>query len=292
MRVRSTAAELAMGHRRARTYRGAMRIRTIDAFTDRPFAGNPAGVVLLDGPGWPSEEWMQQVAAEMNLAETAFAHPLPAGGEADWALRWFTPALEVDLCGHATLATTHAMNSDGLLHGTVRFATRSGVLRACADDGKITLDFPLATLSAITEPDGLSDAVGAAVVAVHDTGSLGDLLVEVADEKAVRAADPDLPAITRLPWRGVIVTAAGDGDHDYVSRFFAPGAGIAEDPVTGSAHTALAPFWSTRLGRPDLVGLQASRRSGLVHTTVAGDRALLAGGAVTVLDGNLMISSG
>ncbi|MBN9099662.1 MULTISPECIES: PhzF family phenazine biosynthesis protein [unclassified Pseudonocardia] len=268
-----------------------MRIRTIDAFTDRPFAGNPAGVVLLDGPGWPSEDWMQQVAAEMNLAETAFAHPLPEGGDADWALRWFTPALEVNLCGHATLATTHALHSDGLLHGTVRFTTRSGVLRAGVDGGRITLDFPIATLSAIPEPEGLADAVGAAVVGVHNTGSLGDLLVEVADEKAVRAADPDLPAILRMPWRGVIVTAAGDGDHDYVSRFFAPGAGIAEDPVTGSAHTALAPFWSTRLGRPELVGLQASRRSGLVHTTVAGDRVLLAGEAVTVLDGNLLIEA-
>lgn len=269
-----------------------MRIRTIDAFTDRPFAGNPAGVVLLDGPGWPSEEWMQQVAAEMNLAETAFAHPLPAGGDADWALRWFTPALEVNLCGHATLATTHALHTDGLLAGPVRFATRSGVLRARVADDRITLDFPVATVAPIPEPDALADIVGAAVTGVHDTGTLGDLLVEVADEKAVRAADPDLPAIQRLPWRGVIVTAAGDGDHDYVSRFFAPGAGIAEDPVTGSAHTALAPFWSARFGRPELVGLQASRRSGLVHTTVAGDRVLLSGGAVTVLDGDLLIDAG
>ena len=284
-----------MGRRARRTYRGRMRIRTIDAFTDRPFAGNPAGVVLLDGPGWPSADWMQQVAAEMNLAETAFAHPVAAGTDADWALRWFTPAVEVDLCGHATLATTHALHSDGLLDGlpdgTVRFTTRSGVLRAGVDDDRITLDFPLATLSAIPEPDGLAAAVGAAVVGVHDTGTLGDLLVEVADEKAVRAADPDLPAIARLPWRGVIVTAAGDGDHDYVSRFFAPGSGIAEDPVTGSAHTALAPFWSARLGRPELLGLQASRRSGLVQTTVMGDRVLLAGGAVTVLDGELLIEA-
>lgn len=290
--MRSTVPELAVGGRARRSYREVMRIRTIDAFTDRPFAGNPAGVVLLDGPGWPSGEWMQQVAAEMNLAETAFAHPLPAGGEADWALRWFTPAVEVDLCGHATLATTHALHSDGLLDGTVRFTTRSGVLRAgVADDGRITLAFPIAPLTAIPAPDGLAGAVGVAVVAVHDTGPLGDLLVEVADEKAVRVVDPDLVAITRLPWRGVIVTAAGDGDHDYVSRFFAPGSGIAEDPVTGSAHTALAPFWSARLGRPDLVGLQASRRSGLVHTTVAGDRVLLVGDAVTVLDGNLLIEA-
>jgi PhzF family phenazine biosynthesis protein len=261
-----------------------MRIRIIDAFTDRPFAGNPAAVCLLDGPDWPSATWMQQVAAEMNLAETAFAHPRDGG----WALRWFTPAVEVDLCGHATLAATHALHEDGLYGGPVRFATRSGELRAeVAADGRITLDFPIAEISPADTPDGLEAALGLPVVGVHGTGTLGDLLVEVADEQAVRAADPDLAAIAPLPYRGVIVTAAGDGDHDYVSRFFAPGTGVAEDPVTGSAHTALAPFWSARLGRPDLVGLQASRRSGFVHTTVAGDRVLLAGGAVTVLDGTL-----
>jgi PhzF family phenazine biosynthesis protein len=260
-----------------------MRIRIIDAFTDRPFAGNPAAVCLLDGPDWPSAGWMQQVAAEMNLAETAFAHPAPDGG---WALRWFTPTVEVDLCGHATLATTHALYEDELLSGPVRFATRSGELRAEVDgDGRITLDFPIAVLTPTTAPD----LPGVAVVAAYETGSLGDLLVEVADEQAVRSADPDLAAVTRLPCRGVIVTAAGDGDHDYVSRFFAPGTGVAEDPVTGSAHTALAPFWSGRLGSAKLVGLQASRRSGFVHTTVAGDRVLLAGGAVTVLDGELRI---
>ena len=264
-----------------------MRIRIIDAFTDRPFAGNPAAVCLLDGPDWPAAGWMQQVAAEMNLAETAFAYPAPDGG---WALRWFTPTVEVALCGHATLATTHALHEDGLLSGPVRFATRSGELRAEVDgSGRITLDFPISVLAPAPTPMGLSEAVGVPVVAVHETGSLGDLLVEVADEQAVRSADPDLAAVARLPYRGVILTAAGDGDHDYVSRFFAPGTGVAEDPVTGSAHTALAPFWSGRLGRPALVGLQASLRSGFVHTTVAGDRVLLAGSAVTVLDGNLRI---
>ena len=264
-----------------------MRIRIIDAFTDRPFAGNPAAVCLLDGPGWPADVWMQQVGAEMNLAETAFAHPAPDGG---WALRWFTPTVEVDLCGHATLATTHALYEDGLLGGPVRFATRSGELRAEVDGGgRITLDFPIAVLTPVPTPEALAEAVGVPVVAVHETGSLGDLLVEVADEHAVRSADPDLAAIARLPYRGVIVTAAGDGDHDYVSRFFAPGTGVPEDPVTGSAHTALAPFWSARLGSERLVGLQASRRGGIVQTTVAGDRVLLEGGAVTVLDGNLRI---
>ncbi|MDT7711032.1 MAG: hypothetical protein QOG20_6639 [Pseudonocardiales bacterium] len=286
----ATARELAVPLPCGGLYRRPMRIRIIDAFTDRPFAGNPAGVCLLDE--WPSAAWMQDVAAEMNLAETAFAHPLPAGDDADWALRWFTPAVEVDLCGHATLATTHALHADGLLDGPVRFATRSGVLRAdVAADGRITLDFPLATVTGVPVPDGVAEAVGLPVVAAHETGSLGDLLVEVADEQAVRAADPDLTALFRLPWRGLIVTAAGapGAGHDYVSRFFAPAVGVPEDPVTGSAHTALAPFWSARLGRPELVGLQASRRGGLVRTTVAGDRVLLAGGAVTVVDGNLQI---
>ncbi len=263
-----------------------MRIRIIDAFTDHPFAGNPAGVCLLEGPEWPAERWMQQVAAEMNLAETAFAHPGPDGG---WALRWFTPTVEVDLCGHATLATTYALHEDGLLQGPARFATRSGELRAEVDAaGRITLDFPLAHVSPAPEPDGL----GVPVVGAYGTGSLGDLLVELADEDAVRSADPDLAGIARLPFRGVIVTAAGEGNvgsHDYVSRFFAPGTGVAEDPVTGSAHTALAPFWSARFGRAELLGLQASQRGGYVRTTVAGDRVLLAGGAVTVLDGNLLV---
>jgi PhzF family phenazine biosynthesis protein len=268
-----------------------MRIRIIDAFTDLPFAGNQAGVVVLEGPGWPSEAWMQQVAAEMNLAETAFAHPLPAGGEADWALRWFTPTVEVDLCGHATLATTHALQADGLLDGQVRYATRSGVLRAAADDGGITLDFPLATATRVPSPDGVAKALGVPLVGTYETGSLGDLLVEVADETTVRSVQPDVAALARLPFRGVIVTTAGGAGaaHDYVSRFFAPKVGVPEDPVTGSAHTALAPFWSARLGRPELVGLQASARSGLVRTTVAGDRVLLAGCAVTVVDGNLLI---
>ncbi len=267
-------------------YGRVMRIRIIDAFTDRPFAGNPAAVCLLDGPDWPAVDWMQQVAAEMNLAETAFAHPARDGG---WALRWFTPAVEVDLCGHATLATTHALHEDGLLSGPVRFATRSGELRAQADGSRITLDFPIAMLTPVPTPDGLADALGVPVAAAHETGSLGDLLVEVADERAVRSADPDAAAVARLPYRGLIVTAAGEGEHDYVSRFFAPGTGVAEDPVTGSAHTALAPFWSGRLGGDQLVGLQASRRGGFVRTTVAGDRVLLAGGAVTVLDGNLRV---
>ncbi|MBA3906572.1 MAG: PhzF family phenazine biosynthesis protein [Pseudonocardiales bacterium] len=270
-----------------------MRIRVIDAFTDRPFAGNPAAVCLLDGPAWPDATWMQQVAAEMNLAETAFALP-DTGAGADWGLRWFTPAVEVALCGHATLATAHALRADGLLTGRVRFATRSGVLTAEAlDEGSITLDFPAAILTPIDPPEGLAEVLGAPVIAAFDTGALGDLLVEVADEAAVRGLRPDFSRVAGLPYRGIIVTAAGDkaagsGGSDYVSRFFGPSVGIAEDPVTGSAHTALAPLWSARLGRDSLVGLQVSARSGIVRTRLAGVRVLLTGYAVTTLEATLV----
>jgi PhzF family phenazine biosynthesis protein len=265
-----------------------MRIRVIDAFTDRPFAGNPAAVCLLEGSAWPDEEWMQQVAAEMNLAETAFALP-DTGVEADWGLRWFTPEVEVALCGHATLATAHALRADGLLAGRVRFATLSGVLTAEAgDDAAITLDFPAATLTPIDPPAGLADALGAPVVAAFNTGTLGDLLIEVPDEATVRGLRPDFSRVARLPYRGVIVTAAGSGGHDYVSRFFGPAVGVPEDPVTGSAHTALAPLWSGRFGRDDLVGLQVSARSGVVQTRLAGERVLLTGHAVTTLEATLV----
>ncbi len=234
---------------------------------------------------------MQRVAMEMNLAETAFAAPDP-GPDADWGLRWFTPAVEVRLCGHATLATAHALRSDGLLKGMVRFATRSGVLTAeAADDGSITLDFPAAPLTPIDPPDGLVDALGAPAVAVFDTGALDDLVVELADEATVRGLAPDLTLLARLTRRGVAVTAAGSDGIDFVSRFFAPAVGVPEDPVTGSAHTALAPLWSARFGRDELVGLQASPRSGVVRTRLSGDRVLLTGFATTTLEGTLLATA-
>jgi PhzF family phenazine biosynthesis protein len=270
-----------------------MRIRIIDAFTDRPFAGNPAAVCLLEVAAWPQETWMQQVAAEMNLAETAFAHPLPGSADADWSLRWFTPVVEVDLCGHATLATAHALHADRGAPGTVRFASRSGVLITHTDgDGVITLDFPAAPATEIPAPTGLAAALGAEPCAVYGTGNLGDLLTVLPDEAAVRALRPDFAAVARLAGtgdvRGVIVTAPASGTgYDFVSRFFAPAQGIPEDPVTGSAHTALAPYWSGRLGRDTLTGLQASTRTGLVRTAVHGDRVHLTGSAVTVIDGAL-----
>ncbi|NDL58269.1 PhzF family phenazine biosynthesis isomerase [Phytoactinopolyspora sp. XMNu-373] len=268
----------------------------MDAFTDRAFAGNPAAVVLLDAEDWPDEQWMRDIAAEMNLSETAFAFPLVGSVEADWALRWFTPAAEVNLCGHATLATVHALKADARVADQVSFRSRSGILGArVAADGRITLDFPAATSTLVTEPAGLAEALGVAPDAVYSTGTLRDVLVILADEAAVRGLAPnitELEAITRREGvRGVIVTASAkdpSGGHDYVSRFFAPAVGVAEDPVTGSAHTALGPFWAERLGRPDLVGLQASARGGVVHTLVVGDRVELTGQAVTVLDGTLL----
>ncbi|MFF8195484.1 PhzF family phenazine biosynthesis protein [Streptomyces bobili] len=268
-----------------------MRIRIVDAFTDRPFAGNPAGVLLLDA--FPGDGRLQNVALEVNHAETAFAHPLPAGGEADWALRWFTPVTEVAMCGHATLATAHVLHSTGAHAGPVRFATLSGVLVATpAEDGSITLDFPTAPLTRVDVPAGVAEALGADPLTAFDTGpNVGDLLVELADEKTVRGLRPDHQALCAHSTRGIIATARAEQPglgHDFVSRCFFPNVGIDEDPVTGSAHTALAPFWSERLGRTELTGLQASPRSGHVGTELRGGRTLLKGRAVTVIEGDLL----
>jgi PhzF family phenazine biosynthesis protein len=273
-----------------------MRIGIIDAFTDRPFSGNPAAVCLLDTDAWPEEAWMRQVAAEMNLPMTAFAYPLPATSDADWALRWFNPVIEENLCGHATLATAHALHHDRGGPGTVRFSTRSGVLAAHTDeDGTITLDFPAANLTETPITDGLAKALGVEPQATYDTGSLGDVLAILPDEATVRAVVPDFNAIAQVTardgTRGITITAAAsdpERGYDFVSRFFSPADGLPEDSVTGSAHTALAPYWSKVLGRDALTGLQASERTGLVRTRVRGDRVHLTGRAVTVLDGELL----
>lgn len=267
-----------------------MRIRIVDAFSDRPFAGNPAGVLLLDA--FPEDDWLQNVAMEVNHAETAFAHPLPEGGEADWALRWFTPVTEVTMCGHATLATAHVLHSTGAHEGPVRFDTLSGVLVATpGEDGSITLDFPTAPLTRVEAPEGVAEALGAVPLAAFDTGpNIGDLLLELADEKTVLGLTPDHKALGAHSSRGIIATARAEDPergYDFVSRCFFPNVGIDEDPVTGSAHTALAPYWSERLRRTGLTGLQASRRSGRVRTEVRGDRTLLSGRAVTVVEGEL-----
>ncbi|MFC7527665.1 PhzF family phenazine biosynthesis protein [Actinoplanes sp. GCM10030250] len=266
-----------------------MRIRIVDAFTDRPFSGAPAGVVVLEAraeDAFPENAWMQRVAAEVNHAETAFLHPLPPGSGADWALRWFTPAVEVALCGHATLAAAHVLRAAG----PVRFTTRSGILTAApGPDGMLTMDFPTAPLTPVEADPALAAALGTEILAVHHTGpNTDDLLVEVADEKTVRAIVPDLRALVPLSRRGVIVTAAaGEAAYDFVSRFFGPAVGVDEDPVTGSAHTALTPYWAARLGRDDMTGYQASPRGGLVRVALRGDRTEISGHAVTVIDGEL-----
>jgi PhzF family phenazine biosynthesis protein len=255
----------------------------VDAFTDRPFAGNPAAVCILDAPR--EEPWMRSVAAEMNLSETAFLHPQDVG----WGLRWFTPEVEVDLCGHATLASAHVLWQEGRLppDAEARFHTRSGVLTAARQDGWITLDFPAKPEQAAPAPDGLERALG--VRPLYTGRSHFDWLVEVESEQAVRGLKPDLGLLATVEARGVIVTARADGEgRDFVSRFFAPRVGVPEDPVTGSAHCVLAPFWARRLGRDALTGFQASRRGGIVRVRVAGDRVILAGQAVTVLRGELV----
>lgn len=272
-----------------------MRTWIVDAFTDRPFAGNPAAVCLLEGPDWPVEDWMRQTAIEMNLPMTAFAYPTVDDADADWALRWFNPVIEERLCGHATLATVHVLRGEAAIVDNVRFKTASGVLAARAeDDGMITLDFPAATVSEIPIPGALVDALGASPRATYSTGDLRDTLVVLSDEAAVRAVRPDSRAVaeftTTRDVRGITVTALAESSesYDFVSRFFSPASGLPEDPVTGSAHTALAPYWSARLGRSVLTGLQASARTGLVHTEVLDDRVLVSGRCVTVLEGSLL----
>jgi PhzF family phenazine biosynthesis protein len=254
----------------------------VDAFTDRPFAGNPAAVCLLDG--FPDDGWMQAVSAEMNLSETAFVAPCPAGFD----LRWFTPRVEVELCGHATLAAAHVLWEEGRLavDEAARFHTLSGLLTARRDGDAVTMDFPAKPEEHAEPPEGLAAALG--VAPVYCGRSQFDLLVELETEAAVRMLRPEVAALARVDARGVIVTArARAGEYDFVSRFFAPRVGVDEDPVTGSAHCVLAPFWARRLGRSELRGFQASARGGEVRVRVDGDRVHLAGGAVTVVRGEL-----
>ncbi|WP_017587409.1 PhzF family phenazine biosynthesis protein [Nocardiopsis ganjiahuensis] len=256
--------------------------RVVDAFTDRPLAGNPAAVLVLDD-AYP-DLWAQGVAAEFNLSETAFARRTE-DPDADFELRWFTPKAEVDLCGHATLATAHALTEAGF-EGPIRFSTRSGVLTVQREDGRLWMDFPARPATGIEEPEGLAEALGARPLWVG-SGGTDDLLVELESEAVVRSLDPDQAGLARIPARGVIVTARGEGRADLVSRFFAPNVGVPEDPVTGSAHTVIAPFWAERLGRTEFLAHQASRRGGDLHLRLAGDRVLIGGDAVTVATGNL-----
>ncbi len=258
-------------------------ITIVDAFTDKPFAGNPAAVCVLEAD--PERHWMQQVAREMNLSETAFL--VPRGAE--WALRWFTPTVEVDLCGHATLAAAHVLYETGRVEprDTARFRTRSGNLTARREGRRIILDFPALPSAWADAPPDLAEALGVKPVQVAKYQF--DFLVELPSEAAVRDLTPDLARVALLPARGLVVTAvATTPGFDFVSRFFAPQSGVPEDPVTGSAHCALGPYWAERLGRTDLLAYQASARGGLVRVGVRGDRIDLAGDAVTVVRGELL----
>ncbi len=255
----------------------------IDAFADQPFTGNPAAVVLLDAPR--PDAWMQSLAGEMNQAETAFLRRTEAG----WSLRWFTPRAEVDLCGHATLASAHALwTHHGATASLLRFATRSGELTARREaDGAITLDFPAIPSRPAQAPTDLEAVLGSRPASVM-RGRF-DLMCIFDEPATIATLDPDLGALARWQARGVIVTAAGGPDGaDFVSRFFAPGLGVPEDPVTGSAHCALAPWWAERLGRDTLIGRQLSRRGGTVRCRVAGDRVELTGRAVTTVEATVV----
>jgi len=260
-----------------------LTIFQVDAFTDKPFAGNPAGVCVVPEP--QDAGWMQNVAREMNLSETAFLHKQADG----YNLRWFTPAVEVELCGHATLASAHVLWEAGYLGSgeQARFHTLSGLLTADRQADWIEMNFPAKPEEPAIAPAGLIEALGVPVKYVGK--SHYDYLVEVESEEIVRNIKPDFSLLMSVATRGIIVTSlASSKDYDFVSRFFAPQAGVNEDPVTGSAHCCLSPFWSKQLGKDELVGYQASARGGVVRVRLSGDRVYLGGQAVTVLQGELV----
>jgi len=267
----------------------SVRISQVDAFTDRKYAGNPAAVCILSEPA--DERWMQDVAAEMNYSETAFAQRL--GSDSVFSLRWFTPKKEVDLCGHATLATAHVLWEEGHLPANqpARFETRSGLLTAKRGSLGIELDFPSEPVNAeLKDPGELAELRAALQVPIAYAGrNRFDLLVDVDTEEQVRGLHPDIRRLEQFPARGVIVTGrASTGGHDFVSRFFAPRVGVDEDPVCGSAHCCLGPYWAEKLGRNFLSGHQVSCRGGVVKVRVEGTRIVLIGQAVTVLRGELV----
>jgi len=261
----------------------AQTIYQVDAFTSRPFAGNPAAVCILPNP--PGEAWMRDVAREMNLSETAFLWPREDG----FQLRWLTPTIEVELCGHATLASAHVLWETGVLarDRQARFYTLSGLLTAERKGDWIELDFPAKPEEPVTPWGELVTGLG--ITPRYVGKSHFDYLVEADSEQTVRDLAPDFTLLKQTKARGVIVTARSQGgEFDFVSRFFAPGSGIDEDPVTGSAHCVLGPYWSKHLGKTQFVAFQASARGGVVKVDLAGDRVKLGGQAVTVLRGELI----
>jgi len=257
-------------------------IYQVDAFTDQPFRGNPAGVCFLFNPR--PNQWMQCVAQEMNLSETAFLLPENNG----YRLRWFTPAIEVDLCGHATLASAHILWETGRLvkDKMAEFYSRSGLLTARLEGDWIQLNFPVKRLELITIPEELSSLLGVTPIFVGKNQF--DYLVEVENEEILRSLQPDMTRLSQIPVRGVIVTcAATTPGYDFMSRFFAPRVGVPEDPVTGSAHCCLGPYWGEKLHKRSMLAYQASPRGGELHLHLDDDRVIIAGKAVTILQGEL-----
>lgn len=260
----------------------SLKFTQIDAFTDKPFSGNPAAVCVLEKPA--EEQWMQSVAAEMNLSETAYLHPEGDG----YRLRWFTPEAEVDLCGHATLASAHALWEDGHSSAAeLKFYTLSGLLTVKRQGDWMEMNFPVDPVTPMAVPSELVNALAAEVVFTGKTRIR--YFVELKSPEALRTLTPDLTAIKRVPPGRVLVTARSDNpEFDFISRYFGPGVGVPEDPVTGSAHCALAPYWSSKLGRNTFTAYQASKRGGVVKVRLEDDRVLLSGKAVTVLRGELL----
>jgi PhzF family phenazine biosynthesis protein len=256
----------------------------VDAFANHPFVGNPAGVCLLDHVR--PDAWMQALAAEMKHSETAFLLPENDG----YRLRWFTPGAEVDLCGHATLASAHILFETNRVgpNGEIRFSTRSGELKARLNDGWIELNFPTTRAMPCQAPEGMLAALGISQPLYIGKNEY-DYLIEVADESVVRNLKPDFRALASIPIRGVIVTARGSEEYDFMSRFFAPHVGVDEDPVTGSAHCTLASYWSSKLGKNNFTAYQASERGGFLRLRLAGDRVVLAGQAVTIYEAKLNV---
>ena len=264
-----------------------LRVYQVDAFTDVPFRGNPAAVCVLDQA--VPDQWMQDVAAEMNLSETAFVLKATGG----YSLRWFTPRKEVSLCGHATLATAHILWSEGLENGSIRFQTASGTLAAEADNGFIVLDFPARMVQRCQPIDQIHAALGVAhaqFTGQYITPRGVTYFAELDSEASVRHLQPDFKSLAAAPARATIVTSRSSSDeYDFVSRYFAPAIGIDEDPVTGSAHCCLAPYWSAAMGKARLTGLQVSQRGGVVVCRHQNDRVFLEGKAVTVLKADLLV---
>jgi len=262
-----------------------MQIYQIDAFTDSAFAGNPAAVCILSEK--MEDDWMQNLAAEMNLSETAFIY---REGK-NFNLRWFTPSSEVDLCGHATLASAHTLWEAGEVSSeeTIDFDTKSGILTAEKNEKWIELNFPAEIEEAADIPENMTKALGQIEI-VYSGKNRMDYLLEVESEEIVKNIEPDFDLLKKIDTRGIIVTAISASDkYDFVSRFFAPNIGITEDPVTGSAHCCLGPYWSEKLNKNSLIGFQASERGGTVRVKVDGNRIYLSGKAVTIFSGEILI---